>query len=62
MAKTRIKTTPTRMQKEALMASAAVTTTTNNVNEHAFKVCSVTFIQSLLAIIFMRFFIFCRSV
>ncbi|TMW52028.1 hypothetical protein DOY81_002880 [Sarcophaga bullata] len=37
MAKTRIKTTPTRMQKEALMASAAVTTTTNNVTEHVFK-------------------------
>lgn len=38
MAKTRIKTTPTRMQKEALMASAAVTTTTNIVAEHVFKV------------------------
>ncbi|KAM7357203.1 bip1 isoform 1-T3 [Cochliomyia hominivorax] len=37
MAKTRIKTTPTRMQKEALMASAAVTTTTNIVTEHVFK-------------------------
>ncbi|XP_065359630.1 uncharacterized protein bip1 [Calliphora vicina] len=37
MAKTRIKTTPTRMQKEALMASAAVTTTTNVVTEHVFK-------------------------
>lgn len=38
MAKTRIKTTPTRMQKEALMASAAVTTSTNIVTEHVFKV------------------------
>ncbi|KAI8120849.1 hypothetical protein FF38_13538 [Lucilia cuprina] len=37
MAKTRIKTTPTRMQKEALMASAAVTATTNIVTEHVFK-------------------------
>ncbi|XP_059217110.1 serine-rich adhesin for platelets [Stomoxys calcitrans] len=46
MAKTRIKTTPTRMQKEALTASAAVNTSTNSriVTEHVLKkrLCALT--------------------
>lgn len=38
MAKTRIKTTPTRMQKDALMASAAVATVAQGTTEIAVKV------------------------